>query len=203
MPSVSGLLLSSWGLLQRQELLAWSDGEKTLLFLFITLFLGTGLFPATAMNLLFWSVWGFSGIFYAVLSYFIALLIASLLKKIFSNTNIENLYPETEIYLTALRKRSKRLTFLLRLSPVLPFPAMNYLLLKSGIPISDYFLMSMLGMLPRLLITFMLGKALYESAEQASLSAGNALLLAVSIVSLCLLWFEGKKINNAIRKANR
>jgi uncharacterized membrane protein YdjX (TVP38/TMEM64 family) len=73
----------------------------------------------------------------------------------------------------AVRQEGFKIVLLLRLSPIIPFNALNYALSLSTVPLRTYVLASFLGMLPGTALWVYLGSLAPAAAELSSTASGG------------------------------
>lgn len=112
------------------------------------------------------------------------------------------LFPKAEAVLRELRAESLQLIILVRLSPVLPFALMTFVLAAAGVNFQRFIVGSVLGMLPRTLFFYWLGT---RAAGLAALLAhperttqGQWLVVGLVLASGAGLFVL---INHAVRRA--
>jgi uncharacterized membrane protein YdjX (TVP38/TMEM64 family) len=201
-PTVSGLFFGTWGLWQREVLSSASVTEKVFLFFLISAATGSGLFPATMMSVFFYALFGLEGFFVSILSYFLALMTSFFLKSFFAKESLSEVFPEFKMFEKLLRESGTRIIFLCRISPILPFPAMNFALLSAGFPLLLYLRASMTGMLPRLFLTYMLLHASVSAWEVGKVSVETLLFALLGLAGFAGLWYEGRKIQKKLRSSS-
>ncbi len=114
------------------------------------------------------------------------------------------LFPKAEAVIGELEAESLQLIVLVRLSPILPFALMTFVLASVGVNFQRFIVGSVLGMLPRTLFVYWLGtraaglSALLTHPEQTSIGQWLVVVLVLaSGVGLFVL------INHAARRALR
>ena len=111
-------------------------------------------------------------------------------------------FPKVDAVLGELRQQSWQLIVLTRLSPVLPFALMTFVLAIVGVPRGRFLAASVLGMLPRSLFFYWLGTeagdvlTLLRNPEQGT--ASKLLLLALVVASV---WGLFTLFNRAVQRA--
>ena len=117
-------------------------------------------------------------------------------------------FPKAEAVLGELQNQSWQLILLTRLSPVLPFALMTFVLAIVGVPRGRFLAASVLGMLPRSLFFYWLGTkaqdvlALLRNPEEGTVSKLVVLVLvAVSVLGLYLVF--NRALNKALRRATK
>lgn len=81
----------------------------------------------------------------------------------------------------ALLNNGLKITFLLRLSPLIPFNAINYILGVTGVSARDY-IISCIGMLPGTILYVFLGSSAGSIVDSASSGENNQVVTIISIV---------------------
>ena len=90
-------------------------------------------------------------------------------------------YPVSQAIDSALENHGFRIVTLLRLSPIVPFNAINYMLGVTAVPLREYIL-SCIGMLPGTVLFVFIGSSAGSIVESFSQSGGNKTLTIVLIV---------------------
>ena len=193
-----------------QDLLAdlsWT--EMLLYFAVISVTMAFALTPTTFVALIsgFYLGWnGFAGI---VVSYGIAALVGYALARAIDHGKMMsflNRFEKARILMQELRHESWVLIILTRISPVLPFALMNFVLSLLQIDRVKFFVASIVGMLPRTLFFFWVGTQARDvvSALQDpdSGTGGQLLMIALVIISIggLYLLFD-RALKRALRKA--
>ena len=99
----------------------------------------------------------------------------------------------------ALGEDSFRVVFLLRLSPLLPFAASNYLYGLTSVKFKPYVLGSWLGMMPgtvAYVLAGSVGKAVAEGGDALGGSKTTGLLVALGVTTLAMTY-----ISRLVKKA--
>ncbi|MFT2008939.1 TVP38/TMEM64 family protein [Pontibacter sp. 13R65] len=185
-------------------------GQMALYFVIISFTMALALTPTTFVALVsgFYLSWvGFPGL---VVAYGIAALIGySLARQIDHGKMMSflNGFEKARILMQELRHQSWSLIFLTRISPVLPFALMNFVLSLLQINKRKFLLASMVGMLPRTLFFFWIGTqanniiSLLESPDSGR--NGQLLMIALIIISIGGLYFIfDRALKKALRKAS-
>ncbi|MBF9253430.1 VTT domain-containing protein [Pontibacter sp. 172403-2] len=185
----------------------WQMG---LYFLIVSVTMALALTPTTFVALasgfyLSWS--GFPGI---VVSYGVAALVGYSLAKLIDHGKMMsflNRFENARNLMQELRAESWSLIFLTRISPVLPFALMNFVLSLLQVDRKKFFLASILGMLPRTFFFFWIGTQasdiliLLQKPETGS--GGKLLLILLVIISVGGLYFVfDRALKKALRKAS-
>ena len=193
-------------LYQFQEALSnLSIWQLLLYFVVISFTMAFALTPTTFVALVsgFYLGWqGFPGI---VVSYGIAALIGYSLAQLIDHGKMMgflNRFEKARNLMQELRNESWSLIFLTRISPVLPFALMNFVLSLLQINKMRFFLASIVGMLPRTLFFFWIGTQANDIINllQDPDSGGNGkiLMIALIIISIGGLYFV---FDRALKKA--
>ncbi|WP_187261706.1 TVP38/TMEM64 family protein [Pontibacter beigongshangensis] len=207
------LIVSStlaYSLYSYQDLLQnLSVGHMLLYFAVVSLTMALALTPTTFVALVsgFFLSWvGFPGL---VVAYGVAALIGYSLARLIDHGKMMsflNGFEKARILMQELRHQSWSLIFLTRISPVLPFALMNFVLSLLQIDKRKFLLASIVGMLPRTLFFFWIGTqanniiSLLESPESGR--SGQLLMIALIITSIGGLYFVfDRALKKALRKA--
>ncbi|GHA71074.1 TVP38/TMEM64 family protein [Pontibacter akesuensis] len=202
--TIAVVLYNYEGLLQ--DLSVW---EMLLYFAVISVTMAFALTPTTFVALVsgFYLGWvAFPGI---VISYGIAALIGYSLAQIIDQGKMMsflNRFDKARALMQELRGESWSLIVLTRISPVLPFALMNFVLSLLQINRRKFILASMLGMLPRTLFFYWVGSQAADVVQVIqnpdSGRGGQILLIALIIISIGGLYFLfDRALKRALRKA--
>lgn len=185
------ILYNYQGLLQGLTL--W---EMLLYFAIISITMALALTPTTFVALVsgFYLGWnGFAGI---VIAYGIAALIGYSIAQFVDHGKMMaflNRFDKARILMQELRNDSWTLIFLTRISPVLPFALMNFVLSLLQIDKRKFFLASIFGMLPRTLFFFWVGTQARDIVQALqdpdSGHGGQILMIALIVISIGGLYF--------------
>lgn len=189
-----------------QGLSAW---EMLLYFVVISVTMALALTPTTFIALIsgFYLNWvGFPGI---VVSYGIAALIGYSIAQLVDHgkmMSFMNRFDKARALMQELRSESWSLIFLTRISPVLPFALMNFVLSLLQIDKKKFFLASIVGMLPRTLFFFWVGTQARDVVQALqnpdSGRSGQLLMVALILISIGGLYFLfDRALKRALRKA--
>lgn len=195
-------------LVQRQELLRHlSAGQHLLYFVVIAFTMALALTPTTFVAIVTGYYIGWAGLPGMVLAYLLAAALGYELARRLDHGKLRQfltLFPKAGAVLSELHQQSWQLIVLTRLSPVLPFALMTFVLAIVGVPRRRFLLASVLGMLPRSLFFYWLGTqasdvlALLQDPNQGSLSKLVLLgLVATSLFGLYVVF------NRALQKVLR
>lgn len=195
-------------LYEKQELLQHlSMGQMLLYFVVIAFTMAFALTPTTFVAIITGYYFGWSGLAGMVLAYALAAAIGYELAKRLDHGKLHHflhLFPKAEAVLGELQNQSWQLILLTRLSPVLPFALMTFVLAIVGVPRRRFLLASVVGMLPRSLFFYWLGTqasdvlALLQNPDKGTLSKLVLVgLVAASLFGLFVVF------NRALQKVLR
>ncbi|MFC6997453.1 TVP38/TMEM64 family protein [Rufibacter roseus] len=204
-PVLVSSALALW-LYRNQELMHHLTPEQMLLYyLLISLTMAFALTPTTFVALATGFFLGWEGFPGVVVAYGVAALIGYEMARLVDQGKMEKLlhqFPKAEGIRNELRSQSWSLIILTRISPVLPFAFMTFVLSLVRIPRLRFLVASMLGMLPRTLFFFWLGtqaQDLLDLLQDPNAGTSGKLLMgALVIISLGGLYVL---FNRAIKKA--
>lgn len=183
--------------------LTW--GQMVLYFVIVSFTMAFAITPTTFVALITGFYLGWSGFPGVVISYGIASLIGYGLAQIIDHGKLIrfiNHFEKAGAVMSELRNQSWSLIILTRISPVLPFALMTFVLAMMKVEKRKFFLASIVGMLPRTLFFFWLGTqaqdviALLQNPDTGK--SGQILIILLVIVSLLGLYFL---FNRALKKA--
>ena len=176
------------------------------LFIFYTittLGLSIGLTSSTILAAISGYLFGWSATTYVFISYSIAISIGYIIGYKLGSPLVDTVKQKNATinkYLKELVNSPLKTVFFIRISPVLPFGTMNYLLSGLKVPFIQYLIGSILGMIPRVLLTIFLGikaGSLVESYKIGYQPGWVKIVLAiffiVSIMYLLLKIKQAKK----------
>ncbi|WP_082161688.1 TVP38/TMEM64 family protein [Rufibacter radiotolerans] len=185
-----------------QALTGW---QMLLYFVVVSLTMAFALTPTTFVALATGFFLGWTGFPGVVVSYGIAALIGYGMARLVDQGKLEKLlhqFPKAEGVMEELRDQSWSLIILTRISPVLPFAFMTFVLSLVQVPRLRFLLASMVGMLPRTLFFFWVGtqaQDLLSLLQDPNAGTGGKLLMgALVIISLGGLYVL---LNRAFKKA--
>jgi uncharacterized membrane protein YdjX (TVP38/TMEM64 family) len=200
--SLLGLLYQRQQLLQNLTLV-----QQLLYFVVIAFTMAFAFTPTTFVAIVTGYYFGWLGLPGMVLAYALASIIGYELAQRLDHGKLRNflhLFPKADAVLGELQNQSWQLIILTRLSPVLPFALMTFVLAIVGVPRRRFLVASVLGMLPRSLFFYWLGTqasdvlALLRDPDQGTLSkAVLIVLVAASLFGLFVVF------NRALQKALR
>ncbi|ALI98329.1 TVP38/TMEM64 family protein [Rufibacter tibetensis] len=179
--------------------------QQIFYFLVVSLTMAFAITPTTFVALATGFFFGWTAFIGVVVSYGFAALIGYTVAKLIDHgkmTTFLHQFPKAEGVMNELREQSMSLIILTRISPVLPFAFMTFVLSLVQVPRGRFLLASMLGMLPRTIFFFWMGTqaqdllALLQDPNAGT--SGKLLLGALVVISLGGLYFL---LNHAIKKA--
>ena len=182
-----------------------SVGQMVVYFVVVSLTMALALTPTTFVALItgFYLDWaGFPGV---VVAYGLASLVGYGLAQVIDHGKLLgfiNHFEKGAAVVNELKHQSWSLIILTRISPVLPFALMTFVLAIMKVDTRKFFLASIIGMLPRTLFFFWLGTqaqdiiTLWQNPETGQ--GGQILLISLIIISLFGLYFV---LNRALKKA--
>jgi uncharacterized membrane protein YdjX (TVP38/TMEM64 family) len=177
---------------------------ETLSFIVFAAFpLAFSIFPNTVACLVLGYLFGWEAIAWLLIMYGVGLVVGyviGLLTKTHQPASLSN-FAGAEFWLSRLQHSHKELTFLSRFSPVLSFAATNMVLVWLGVRFNTYWIYSILGMLPRMLILVWIAmgvKDIIDMLQQGStpdqwlISIG---FMVVGVGGYAFIWLRVKKRN--------
>ena len=195
-------------LYERQELLRHlSTGQQLLYFVVIAITMAFALTPTTFVAIVTGYYFGWAGLLGMILAYALAAAIGYEMARRLDHGKLRHflhLFPKAEAVLGELQHQSWQLILLTRLSPVLPFALMTFVLAIVGVPRRRFLAASVMGMLPRSLFFYWLGTqasdvlALLRNPDQGTMS--KLVLVGLVAASLFGLYFV---FNQALQKVLR
>ncbi len=102
---------------------------------------------------------------------------------------------------SAIKRDAWRVVFLLRLSPLFPFNALNYALALTDVPLRDYVSASALGMIPGTILYVYLGSAAGSLAGLGGARARTPLEWALYAVGLAATILATVSVTRAARRS--
>jgi uncharacterized membrane protein YdjX (TVP38/TMEM64 family) len=193
-------------LYERQALLQHLTlGQSVLYFAAVSLTMALALTPTTFVAIVSGYFLGWPGLPGMVAAYALAAALGYELALRLDQGKLRSFllsFPKAGAVLGELRQQSWQLIVLTRLSPVLPFALMTFVLALVGVPRGRFLGASVLGMLPRSLFFYWLGTqasdvlALLRSPDQGTTS--KLLLIGLVVASLLGLYLL---FNRALKRA--
>lgn len=179
--------------------------EMLLYFVVVSFTMAFALTPTTFVALVsgFYLSWpGFPGV---IISYGLAALLGYTVARLIDEGKLLSFlsrFEKTALVMEELRKQSWGLIILTRISPVLPFALMTFVLSVMKINRRKFLLASLIGMLPRTLFFFWVGTQAQNLVtllrDPDAGSSGQTLMIVLIIVSLFGLYYL---FNRALKKA--
>ncbi len=153
-----------------------------------------GFVPASLLTLAAGAVFGLvAGTFYVFVAATVGATAAFVVSRYFARAAIERRIEGDERFAAidrAVGREGRRIVFLLRLSPAIPFNLLNYALGLTQVRLSDY-VVACLGMLPGTLLYVYAGKVVGDVAAaasgQADTSTANSVLIGVGLVATVIV----------------
>ncbi|PRY16401.1 putative membrane protein YdjX (TVP38/TMEM64 family) [Pontibacter ummariensis] len=178
-------------------------------FAVVSVTMALALTPTTFVALVSGFYLGWSAFIGVVLSYGIAALLGYSLAQFVDHGKMMsflNRFEKARILMQELRNQSWSLIILTRISPVLPFALMNFVLSLLQVDRKKFFLASIIGMLPRTAFFFWVGTQARDvvSALQDpnAGTGGQILVIALIIISIGGLYFLfDRALKRSLRKA--
>jgi uncharacterized membrane protein YdjX (TVP38/TMEM64 family) len=193
---------------QHQELLQHLTAlQMGLYFILMGLTMAVALTNSTFVVIVTGYFLGWAGLPGMVLSYALAAALGYELARRLDQDKLRGFlhhFPKADAVLAELQNQSWQLILLTRLSPVLPFALMTFVLAIVGVPRGRFLAASILGMLPRSLFFYWLGTkasdvlALLRNPDEGTLS--KLVLLALVAASLLGLYVV---FNRALQRVLR
>ncbi|MFD3000100.1 TVP38/TMEM64 family protein [Pontibacter toksunensis] len=183
--------------------------EMLLYFTVISVTMALALTPTTFVALVSGFYLGWSGFTGIVVSYGIAALIGYSLARIIDHGKMMsflNRFEKARILMQELRNQSWSLIILTRISPVLPFALMNFVLSLLQVDRQRFIIASIIGMLPRTLFFFWIGTQARDIVsvlqDPDAGAGGQILLISLIVISIGGLYFLfDRALKRALRKA--
>ena len=185
--------------------------EKFFYFVVVSLTMAFALTPTTFVALVTGYYLGWPGFFGVVISYGIASLLGYTVARIMDQGKLLNFlhrFKKAGAVIDELREQSWSLIILSRISPVLPFAFMTFVLSLLRVEVRKFLMASMLGMLPRTLFFFWVGT---QAKDILSLlkdpntgNQGKLLLISLIVISLFGLYYIfNKALKRALRRTHQ
>ena len=193
-------------LYEKQQLLEHlSLGQMLLYFAVIAFTMAFALTPTTFVAIVTGYYLGWAGLPGMVLAYALAAALGYELAQRLDHGKLQAFlhhFPKAEAVMAELKNESWQLILLTRLSPVLPFALMTFVLALVQVPRRRFLMASVLGMLPRSLFFYWLGTqaqdvlTLLRNPDEGMLS--KLVLLGLVAASLFGLFYV---FNHALKRA--
>jgi uncharacterized membrane protein YdjX (TVP38/TMEM64 family) len=189
-----------------QDVLANLHPAQVLLyFVIVSLTMAFALTPTTFVALVTGYYFGWPGFIGVVISYGLAALIGYRAAQLIDHGKMMsflNRFDKVAAVMQELREQSWSLIFLSRISPVLPFAFMTFVLSLLRVDKKKFLLASMAGMLPRTLFFFWVGTqaqsiiSLINNPDTGN--EGRILVIALIVISVFGLYYI---IDKALKRA--
>ncbi|KAA5542052.1 VTT domain-containing protein [Adhaeribacter rhizoryzae] len=186
-------------------LLNLTVSQIILYFLVVSLTMAFALTPTTFIALLTGFYLGWAGFPGVVISYALASLIGYQLAQIIDQGKLlkfVNHFEKAAAVMEELKHQSWSLIILTRISPVLPFALMTFILAMMKVNKRKFLLASIVGMLPRTLFFFWLGTQAQDIIlllqDSDTGTSGKLLVIALIAISVFGLYYL---FNRALKKA--
>ena len=203
---VAGSSTLTYLLYQHQALLQQlSFGQSLLYFVAIAFTMAFALTPTTFVAIVTGFYLGWAGLPGMVVAYALAALVGYEVATRLDEGRLLGFlhhFPKAEAVMQELKHQSWQLIVLTRLSPVLPFALMTFVLAVLRVDRRRFLLASVVGMLPRSLFFYGLGTkaqdvlALVRDPDTGT--AGKVLVVALVVVSIAGLYYL---FNRALQRA--
>lgn len=198
-------------LYQYQELLQGLTWWQMLLYFTVVSFtMALALTPTTFVALVSGFYLGWSGFPGVVLSYGVAAVVGFSIAKVVDHGKMMSFlsrFEKAKLLMQELQNQSWSLIFLTRISPVLPFALMNFVLSLLQVSLKKFFLASIIGMLPRTFFFFWIGTQandiinLLQNPDSGN--SGHLLMIALIIISIAGLYFIfDRALKKALKRAS-
>lgn len=199
----SGLAVWLYG--HQSQMQNLTPAQVGLYFLVVSFTMAFALTPTTFVALATGFFLGWSGFPGVVVAYGAAALVGYSMARLVDQGKLEKLlhqFPKAEGIRDELRNQSWSLIILSRISPVLPFAFMTFVLSLVRVPRLRFLVASMVGMLPRTLFFFWVGtqaQDLLALLQDPNAGTSGKVLMA----TLVILSFAGLYVlfNRALKKA--
>ncbi len=182
--------------------------QEVLYFLVVAITMALALTPTTFVALISGFIFGWSGFPGMVAAYIAALIIARLIANSIDHGKLWaflHRFDKVSVALHELDRQQFGVIVMTRLSPVLPFALMNFVLSLMQVRQRDYLLGSIIGMLPRTTFFYLLGtqgQQLLELLQNPGTDSSYQLfVIGLVLVSMFgLLYFFTRAIRKALNK---
>jgi uncharacterized membrane protein YdjX (TVP38/TMEM64 family) len=202
----------SWLLYQNQQLLQQLSAAQVLIYFAVIAFtMAFALTPTTFVALVtgfYLGWWGFPGM---VLSYALAAMVGYTVASSLDQGKMLSFlhhFPKADAVMSELKNESWQLILLTRISPVLPFALMTFVLAVMRVERKRFLAASVMGMLPRSLFFYWLGTKAQDVfalvRDPDSGTAGKLLVAALIAISVFgLYWLFDRALKRALKKAQK
>ncbi|MCA8831485.1 TVP38/TMEM64 family protein [Hymenobacter pini] len=194
---LAGDSVLAWTLHENQQWLVHPSAWQMLLyFVVVACTMTLSLTHTTVVVLVTAFFFGWPGFIGMLLTYMLAAYGGYLIAHSLDQGKLISLlerFPKAHAIMHELRRDSWRLVLLTRLSPVLPFALITFILTVVGVPKRQFLTASVVGMLPRTLFFYWLGTkaqdVLQLIQDPDTGTAGKVLVVVLMAVSLFGLYF--------------
>jgi uncharacterized membrane protein YdjX (TVP38/TMEM64 family) len=165
--------------------------------------IGLALIPSSIIAILVGSSYSWLGLPMLVLSYIIATIIGYFIAKKLDNSTVNLLiskFPKAQQLISSISKNSFAVVFLARLSPAPPFAVGTVIFTYLGISLGTLLGAGVLGMLPRTIGFFVLGKNINQLPILWQKLPPNAMLAIIVLVATAVLFYVFRKYSKTISK---
>ncbi|KUG06649.1 TVP38/TMEM64 family protein [Solirubrum puertoriconensis] len=202
----------SWVLYQNQQLLQHLTAWQILLYFAIIAFtMAFALTPTTFVALVtgfYLGWWGFPGM---VLSYMLAAMVGYTVASSLDHGKMMRFlhhFPKADAVMQELKNESWQLILLTRISPVLPFALMTFVLTVMRVDKKRFLSASVVGMLPRSMFFYWLGTKAQDVfaliRDPDSGTAGKLLVVGLIAISVFgLYWLFDRALKRALKKPQK
>jgi uncharacterized membrane protein YdjX (TVP38/TMEM64 family) len=186
-----------------------SLGPALLYFALTALTMAFALTPTTFVALVTGFYFGWAGLPGMVAAYALAALLGYQVASALDHgkmTGFLSHFPKADAVMKELKHDSWQLIVLTRISPVLPFALMTFVLAVLRVERRRFLLASVLGMMPRSLFFYWLGSKAQDAADllrnPETGTAGKALLFALVVIFLYGLYYLfTRALHRALRRS--
>jgi uncharacterized membrane protein YdjX (TVP38/TMEM64 family) len=185
-------------------------GEIIFYFGVVSFTMAFALTPTTYVALVTGFLLGWPSFPGVVVSYGLAAMLGYMVARIIDEGKLLaflNRFEKTALVMEELRKQSWSLIILTRISPVLPFALMTFVLSVMKINRRKFLLASLIGMLPRTLFFFWVGTQAQSLitllSDPDGGTGGQVLLVGLVVISLFGLYYLfNRALKRALRRAS-
>ena len=206
-PFISDSYLIYLSIRYQEQISSFTFPEYSLLSFILGLCMATGLCHTTLIATVSGYFLGINSVFIVIPTYIFASILGYFLAQKLDNGHFMNTllrFKKTATIKSNLKNEESKIIFLSRLSPVIPFALMNFLLSVLGANFRKYLIFGTAGMLPRTLLFCYIGSKAGELIQainapgQESMSKAITLLLIISSL-IGLYYFIKRAITKALK----
>jgi len=210
LPSVGSIFVGMILYNFQTEIIHADFGLQFLISLILAILMAFALFPTTLAALFLGYCWSFGAIFWMVLAYSMATLIAKIVFSKLVGEPMKQAISSNENgikFKKMLHKEEKWVVFSARLSPIFPFAFTNMFFAIFNLSFKNIFIWGTLGMLPRTLLAIYVGNeafTLNQNWKNIHLYdyQSSIILLAIAFLVLFMVSYKIKKDWNQEDKIN-